>query len=42
MQSGKFTNAEYVRVVGQLLSGVAYLHSRSIAHRDLVLILAFD
>ena len=30
-----FTNAEYNRVVLEVLSGVAYLHEREIGHRDL-------
>ncbi len=30
-----FNKAEYVRVVSEILSGLAYLHHRVISHRDL-------
>ncbi len=30
-----FNNAEYCRIMTELLNGVAFLHQRNIAHRDL-------
>jgi serine/threonine protein kinase len=34
-RSPAFTKMEFNRVVGELLSGISYIHARSIAHRDL-------
>ena len=31
----EFTDDEFVRIVSELLSGVAYIHQRKMAHRDL-------
>lgn len=34
-QTEEFTKREFIRVVGELLSGISYIHARSMAHRDL-------
>ena len=34
-KSSEFDKAEYCRVVLEVLSGMAYVHARNIAHRDL-------